>query len=196
MSWFNVLKIVEDEYGMLLSMPDYYKFTRELKMALRPKVKPYHNKDIMPNGEPRPGARRSYVRVNRKAGMTLPNGFWFTVSGLNASTGERYVYRFDMMDDDGDLRYLSVKGPGVFHDRWSRVDNEEQLILDISKEIGRIHEKWEPPKADSREIMDEVSREHATEQADIDAHTEEEKETKPSLTTRWRDRLRRWRGKR
>jgi len=195
MTWFSVLKIRADVYGVKLKMPDYHNFVKELKLALRPKVKQYHDKDLLPNGEPKPGAKKSFVRVNRKAGVETSGGFWFTVSGLNASTGERYVYRFDIKEHDGDLFYETVVGPGVFYGVTSTLDNEEQLIIDIATEIGKIHEKWQPPKADPREIMDEVQAEHSKEQAELDAFAESEKETKPNLTTRWRERLRRWRGR-
>jgi hypothetical protein len=185
-------------------MSDYYKFVNDLRTAVRAKAKPYNNKDLLPSGKPKPGVRRSYVNVNRKRGVETSGGFWFTVSGLNASTGERYKYRFDIVEAGGDLYFEKVEGPGVYYGVTSVLDNEEQLIIDIATEVGRIHEKWEPPKSDPREIMDEMQEEHEESSADVSAFSSEEQSQRdeardkdnpklgPDDSKPWWKRLRDW----
>ncbi len=208
MGWQSILKIRADIYGVKLKMSDYHRFVTDLKLAVKAKAKPYHDKDLLPTGEPRPGAKKSFVRLNRKSGIATDGGFFFTVSGLNASTGERYTYRFDMKEHDGDIFYETVYGPGVFYGVTSTLDNEEQLIIDVATEIGRIHEKWEPPKTDPREIMDEMQEEHEESSADVGAFSSEEQSQRdeardkdnpklgPDDSKPWWKRLRDWKRRR
>ena len=209
MTWFEVIKI-RDEKGDFLKVTDYYRFIDMLKIALRAKVAPYREIDLLPSGKPKPGVRRSYVNVNRKKGVQMGDMLTFKVSGLNASTANRYQYEFTLKEDEGDLLFMSVTGPDINYQRDTVIPNEFSIIESIAEVIGRIHEDKPRVSTGANVVMDEMQEEHEERELDIkdfsdrEARMRREAEEKDDESKTpegqepgksWWQRFKRWKGK-
>mgnify|MGYP003646937351 CR=1 FL=1 len=168
MTWWRILKI-RDPSGNMLRMVDYHQFVQRLKQKIEEKALPYDldSYHLDPQGRRRhlkDDPRKSNININRTKGVTVGPMLTFKISGLNASSGDRYQYEFTCMEQEGDYVYIKVEGPGINYTKESVVDDEETLIEEIAEIIGKIHEPSEAERKRRNrsvfDIMDEMEEEH------------------------------------